>query len=145
MKNEPILSWDAETGVASCILTDGEKYFVGTAVCHEDDADMCSEKTGTEIAIRRANIKALRVYRDELKIKLKALNQLYFSINKSKKFNEKSYENRMLQRQIRLIKNDLESIKETIASEEQSLRKYIVEKDAFYKITRTRRNKVKTD
>ena len=77
MKHEPIFNWDEDAGVASCILSDGEKVFTGFAQCHPDDKDMSSEKTGCEIAFRRARINALRGYRDELKIKLKALNQLY--------------------------------------------------------------------
>ena len=82
MKHEPIFNWDEETGVASCILSDGEKVYTGFAQCHPDDEDMKGQKTGCEIAFRRAKINALRGYRDELKTQLKALNQLFYSINK---------------------------------------------------------------
>ena len=139
MKHEPIFNWDEDAGVASCILSDGEKVFTGFAQCHPDDKDMSSEKTGCEIAFRRARINALRGYRDELKIKLKALNQLFYSMNKSYRFNEKSYENKMLQRQIRMIDFDLTTTKEMIATEEQSLRQYLSKKDKFYTKTRIRR------
>ena len=139
MKHEPIFNWDEDAGVASCILSDGEKVFTGFAKCHPDDRDMSSEKTGCEIAFRRARINALRGYRDELKIKLKALNQLFYSMNKSYRFNEKSYENKMLQRQIRMIDFDLTTTKEMIATEEQSLRQYLSDKDKFYTKTRIRR------
>ena len=139
MKHEPIFNWDENAGVASCILSDGEKVFTGFAQCHPDDKDMSSEKTGCEIAFRRARINALRGYRDELKIKLKALNQLFYSMNKSYRFNEKSYENKMLQRQIRMIDFDLTTTKEMIATEEQSLRQYLSDKDKFYTKTRIRR------
>lgn len=139
MKHEPIFNWDEDAGIASCILSDGEKVFTGFAQCHPDDKDMSSEKTGCEIAFRRARINALRGYRDELKIKLKALNQLFYSMNKSYRFNEKSYENKMLQRQIRMIDFDLTTTKEMIATEEQSLRQYLSDKDKFYTKTRIRR------
>ena len=139
MKHEPIFNWDEDAGVASCILSDGEKVFTRFAQCHPDDKDMSSEKTGCEIAFRRARINALRGYRDELKIKLKALNQLFYSMNKSYRFNEKSYENKMLQRQIRMIDFDLTTTKEMIATEEQSLRQYLSDKDKFYTKTRIRR------
>ena len=139
MKHEPIFNWDEDAGVASCILSDGEKVFTGFAQCHPDDKDMSSEKTGCEIAFRRARINALRGYRDELKIKLKALNQLFYSMNRSYRFNEKSYENKMLQRQIRMIDFDLTTTKEMIATEEQSLRQYLSDKDKFYTKTRIRR------
>lgn len=141
MKHEPIFNWDEETGISSCILSDGEKIYTGFAQCHPDDSDMKGQKTGCEIAFRRARINALRGYRDELKIQLKALNQLYYSMNISYRFNEKSYENKMLQRQIRQINFDLATAKEMIATEQESLRAYIKEKDEFYNKTRMRRNK----
>lgn len=141
MKHEPIFNWDEETGISSCILSDGEKIYTGFAQCHLDDSDMKGQKTGCEIAFRRARINALRGYRDELKIQLKALNQLYYSMNLSYRFNEKSYENKMLQRQIRQIDFDLATAKEMIATEQESLRTYIKEKDEFYNKTRMRRNK----
>lgn len=141
MKHEPIFNWDEETGISSCILSDGEKIYTGFAQCHPDDSDMKGQKTGCEIAFRRARINALRGYRDELKIQLKALNQLYYSMNISYRFNEKSYENKMLQRQIRQINFDLATAKEMIAAEQESLRAYIKEKDEFYNKTRMRRNK----
>ena len=141
MKNEPIFHWDEETGKAACIVSNGEKVYTGFAQCHPDDNDMASEKTGCEIALRRAKINALRGYRDELKTRLSALNQYYYSMNMSCRFNEKSYENKMLQRQIRQIKFDLDTTKEMIAGEEQSLRAYIKSKDIFYTQTRKRRQK----
>lgn len=139
MKHEPIFCWKEDIGLASCILTDGQHYYCGVAQCHPDDLDMASEKTGCEIAFKRAKIRALREYRDTLKIKLQALNQLYYSINQSKSFNEKSYENKMLQRQIRMIKFDLDTTKEIIATEEQNLREYLSEKEKFYKKIRSNR------
>ena len=141
MKNEPIFNWDEETGISSCILSDGEKVYTGFAQCHPDDEDMKGQKTGCEIAFRRARINALRGYRDELKIRLSALNQLYHSMNISYRFNEKSYENKMLQRQIRMINFDLATTKEMIATEQENLRTYIKEKDEFYNKTRMRRKK----
>lgn len=139
MTHEPIFEWDAETGLASCILTDGQHYYTGIAQCHPDDQDMMSEKTGCEIAFRRAKIYALREYRDELKLKRQALSQLYYSMNQSNKFNEKSYENKMLQRQIRLLDFDLITTKEIIATEQQNLKDYLKKKDDFYNKTRSRR------
>lgn len=139
MKNEPIFSWNEETGTASCILGSNEKIYTGFAQCHPDDADMKGEKTGCEIAFRRAKIHALRGFRDELKIKLSVLNQLFYTMNKSKHFNSKSYENKMLQRQIRMTNFDLDTAKEMIATEEQNLREYIQKKDEFYNHTRARR------
>ena len=139
MKNEPIFHWDENTGVSSCLLSDGERVYTGFARCHPDDEDMKGEKTGCEIALRRAKIAALRGYRDELKIRLSALNQYYHSMNMSYRFNEKSYENKMLQSQIRVIKNELDTTNEIIAELEYDLSRYLNEKDEFYKKIRRHR------
>ena len=145
MKNEPIFTWDEDKLMASCIITDRNQTFIGIAQCHPDDEDMSSEKTGCEIAFRRAKINALRSFRDELVTTLKAYNQLYYSMNQSKQFNSNSYENRMLQRKIRMTNFDLTTTKEILASEEQSLRAYIKSKDVFYTQTRKRRQMAKND
>lgn len=141
MAKEPYFEWDKETGTAICILTDGEREFFGEAICHDDDLDMMNEKTGCEIAFRRAKIKAFKEKKRDLKLQLAALNQAYYSMNRSKNFNPKSYENRMLRRQIHLINSDLATFKEMITTEEQNLRTYITEKDKFYKHIRHNRGK----
>ena len=116
MKRFPDVHWDAETNTATCVLTDAyDKKYIGVAVCHPDDEDMASEKTGCEIALRRANIEYIKSIRDQIKHELGALEHLYYVMNRSKQFNPKSYENIMLQRQIRLKKIDLTTIKEEIA------------------------------
>ena len=47
MKNRgPLFRWDPETGVASCVLLDGDNIFIGSATCSPEDRDMMSEKTG---------------------------------------------------------------------------------------------------
>lgn len=140
MKKEPIFSWDEEYGIASCIIEGNNQVFIGTAACHPEDKDMQSEKTGCEIAYRRAVIQALKYYRDsEVKPALAALKQLYYSMNRSKYFNPKSYENRMLQRQIKQKECDLITTKELIADREQSLIHLIDDKDNFYKQIRKNR------
>ena len=61
----------------------------------------------------------------------------------SNKFNPKSYENIMLQRQIRIFKFDIDEIKKIIATEKQNLMAYISEKDKFYNKIRKNRDKAK--
>ena len=131
--------WNA--GTSTCIIdTDTDLQAIGMAFCHEDDLDMISEKTGNEIAYKRAKINFFRLIRDyDLKPRLQALHQLYYSMKHSTQFNPKSYENKMLQRQIRLIEFDLETIKELIAEEQIKLKEYIHAKDAFYKTVRKNR------
>lgn len=140
MKQEPIFNWDPEEGVASCIIKYKNQTFCGVAMCHEEDKDMMSEKTGMEIAYRRATIDYLKYVRDmELKPALKALKQLYYTMKHSTHFNPNSYENSKLQRHIRMYEFDLETINELIVNERKNLKDYIDKKDEFYKKTRISR------
>ena len=141
MRKEPQIMWDEELKMATCLLESNGQVFYGQAVCHPDDQDMCSEKTGIEIAIKRATIDAYCYYRDCLKERLTALNQLYYSINKSKQYNPKAYESRMLRRQICIINSDLTTTKEIIAQLRNELNDYIKAKDVFYNQIRKNRNK----
>ncbi len=135
----PYFAFDQESGTATCILYDGNKTYCGAALCHPDDKDMMSERTGQEIAFRRAEIQALRGFRDEIKLELKSLKQLYYSINRSKYYNAKSYEARMLNRQIKTKESDLQTVKEYIKQKDKELRDYIAAKDEFYKKIRHNR------
>ena len=140
MKQEPIFNWDHEEGIASCIIKYKNQTFCGVAMCHEEDKDMMSEKTGMEIAYRRATIDYLKYVRDmELKPALKALKQLYYTMKHSTHFNPNSYENSKLQRHIRMYEFDLETINELIVNERKNLKDYIDKKDEFYKKTRISR------
>ena len=133
--------WDEEEKIAQCVLLDdkGNKS-IGIAICHEDDYDMISQKTGQEIAYFRAKIEYLLNIRDnDLLPRLNALKQLYYSMKHSTHFNPKSYENKMLQRQIHLIEFDLATIKEIIAMERKSLKAFIDDKDKLYKSVRKHR------
>ena len=132
-------SFDKETGAATCVFDSKYGNIVGTAQCHPDDKDMCSELTGTTIAAERANRKYLQLCKVECKGQLAALNQLYYSMKHSSNFNPKSYENKMLQRQIRFIEDDLATIKQMLSDSYRSLKKYIDEKEKFYTKLRTLR------
>ena len=92
--------YDEDSRVTYCHIVDKNNHVsVGVATCLEDDIDMISKRTGEEIAFRRAKIENLRICRDaDLKPRLAALKQLYYSMKHSSKFNPKSYENCMLQR-----------------------------------------------
>lgn len=135
MKKLPEIIWDDDLGMTTCLIKDSYgREHIGMAQCHKNDMDMKSEKTGWEIAQRRAEIAALKSYiQDELKPRLRALKQLYYSMNRSKYFNPQSYENKMLWSQICLIKKDLITTKETIAELEEDLMTYLDKKDEFYK------------
>lgn len=137
---EPIYDYDQEAHEAICILTYNNITFTGTAKCHPDDYDMENTKTGLAIAEYRATIKYYQhIKNNELKPKLDALLQLYYSMNRSKNFNEKSYENYMLWRQIQIYKEDLAVVRCSLATLRKNLMDYLRDKDDFYKTIRRNR------
>ena len=95
--------------------------------------------------MKRAEIKYLKhVKNHEIIPGLKALKQLYYSMNKSNNFNPKAYESKMLYRQIQHKENDLIAINEMIADNTDELKTYIKETDALYeKVRRIRKAKSK--
>ena len=136
---EPIFTY--EDGHAKCIAEDSlGRKFIGEAWCAEEDKDFENIMTGSTIAEKRAQIQAARVYRDDLKIKLRALNQLYYTMKNSTHFNPKSYENKMLHKQIRLLSGDLEIAKHQLAVLKLDLYNYINDKEILYIKLRKRRN-----
>ena len=138
---QPKFEWYEEDRQAICTLYTKYGEFKGIASCHPDDMDMESEKVGFEIAYTRALIEALKHERDNvIKPSLKALKQLLYSMKHSKKFNKKSYENKMLWSQIQNWQFDLNTINKIIANEKEDLRQYIKIKDELYKRLRTQRN-----
>ena len=143
---EPMFSWDEAEGLATCILTDGQNMYIGTAKCSEEDQDMKSEKTGCFIAECRAQINYLTHIRDnELKPALRAYNALYYSMNQSKRFNSESYENKMLQRKIHTLEFDLAVVKDMLAQEKQNLKEYLAQKAKMYARIRDLRASAKSD
>lgn len=133
--------YDKDSGVSTYIIEYEGQYFTGIAHCAPEDADMQNEKTGINIAERRAIIKLFQYRRNELKHKLAALNQLYYSVNKSKKYDSHGYMENMLEHQRQQIQDELNLIKDTLKNEQQNLQQYLKNKDEFYKRIRANRNK----
>lgn len=127
-------SFDEETRTTYCYITDDKgRISIGEAICHEEDIDVMSWRTGEEIAFRRAKIHCLQTIRAcDIKPALAALKHLYSCINRSAKFNPNSYENSMLQRQIRQLEFDLATNKEMVAYERKNLKAYIDGKEKIY-------------
>ncbi|MDO4975402.1 MAG: hypothetical protein Q4E61_03705 [Alphaproteobacteria bacterium] len=118
--NKPIkidFNYSEKTKRADCIIWyNNDIKFVGTANCSPEDKNIATSGIGQSIAHLRATIKYLRFIRDfEIKPKLEASLQLYYAMNRSKNYNKKSYESKMLYRQIQNYKNDIEAIKEEIS------------------------------
>ena len=134
--------WDDETYTAKCMRQPEKNgpIFIGEAICHPDDEDMASQRTGQEIAFCRAKIKHMQhIKNNEIKPKLDALKHLYGCMAHSSRFNPESYENTMLQRQIRHLEFDLTTANEMIEYERKSLKAYIDDKDKMYKHIRKQR------
>lgn len=130
MNKQPEYFWNEANGIAFCTIYYDKYSFTGEAQCHPDDRDMMSKLTGQTIAEMRATIKYLRFIRDcELQPQLKALKQLYYSMNHSKYFNPKSYEVKMLYKQINNLKEDLKENKYLIDLTKAQLEAYIISKE----------------
>lgn len=144
MNKEPQFSWDEETGIAICLLTDGYNIFKGMAFCDQEDQDMKSEKTGCQIALWRAEIEYYKHVRDnEIKPALKALKHIHSVMQFNPKFNRKSYENKILWKEIQSKELDLTVINKLLAQKKLELKEYLKEKQDFYnRIRQYRNNKV---
>lgn len=142
MNKEPKFDWIENLGTTVCEIEYKGNLFYGYAECHPDDEDMKSRRTGEEIAYRRAKIEVLCHIRDnEIKPALTALEHLQGCMFHSKHYNQNTYENYMLRRQIQRYKNDLTTIKEMLAEERVGLKLYLTQKDAYYRQIRERRQK----
>lgn len=114
-KNCTEFKWDEDMGYAQCYIYYKDQIFEGDALCHQDDIKYKSRTVGESLAQYRATRYYLAWVRDnEVLPQLKALNQLYYSMKYSTQFNPKSYEAKMLFRQIRQKKEDVESIRQLI-------------------------------
>ena len=126
MNRQPQYLWNENTGTAIATIFYKIYTFTGEAHCHPDDQDMMSKLTGQTIAEYRATLKYLRFIRDcEIQPQLKSLKQLYYSINRSKYFNTKSYETKMLFRQINILEEDLKETKYLINVIKKELTAYL--------------------
>jgi ribosomal protein L29 len=140
----PKFMWDKETGVSTCILTDGKSVYLGTAKCKDADRDMMNEKTGCEIAFIRAEIEYFKKLRDnELTPALNALKGVLFTLEHSNESND--YSKKVIQRQIHKIKNDLAVVRYLKAEREQTLTDYIAAKTDFYNRVRKNREQGKNN
>lgn len=134
MNKQPEYTWNERYGTATCTLFYKNYEFTGVANCHPDDQDMMSKLTGQTIAEYRATLQYLRFIRNcELQPQLKALKQLYYSMNYSKYFNPKSYETKMLYKQINHLKEDLKENKYLIDLTKSQLKSYLTTKERDHK------------
>lgn len=127
--------YDPETKQSGCRIADTNgKQYIGVARCHPEDEPYANEYIGLTIAEARAEIHALRNFRDnELIPVVKTLTHLQTNMKTSKFYNPKSYEARMLRRQLKIKENELIAIKEEIINLQTFINNYIAEKDKLHK------------
>ena len=132
--------FNPEDGSSLCTITINNHTFVGTAQCADADRDMMSEKTGCEIAHRRAAIYALRHERETIKSELMGLKKYYHTVYRSKYYQENGYMENMLKRQIEFQEDRLNYVKDLLDYNRESLKNYLTNKAAFYAQVRKNRN-----
>lgn len=132
MKNKNIrFKYNHGEGVCT-IIYKGHK-FIGKALCHPDDIDFESERTGLCIAEARAYLLFLKHRKNnEIKPQLDIINHLFNNIRSSSKYDSKSYEFKMIKRQKFILENELKTINNDIKEEEKSLKEYISLKEKLY-------------
>lgn len=134
-----LYNWDAEKGIATCEIIVNNQIFHGEAHCHAEDRDYGNELTGCMIAETRSVIKYLAYVRHERTIALKAFKHLYKCLSTSKHFNKKSYEAKMLYRQIKIYQAEIDELKLQINSLKDNLKEYIDFKDSLYRKFRAKK------
>lgn len=142
MKTYLDFSFDEESGKTICKMIEGDNIFYGGAYCHPEDSDFKAKMTGEHIAAMRARIKKLKhELNNVLKPGLAALNQLYFSINRSKRYQKSSYEAKAIRRQIKIKEAEINLLKDIIKDQQDELKNYIDNKEKLYQRTRKIRDK----
>ena len=127
-----------DNGISTCTIVYKNKKFIGTAVCHPDDADFESDKTGLSIAEARAAIKILQYQKQEIKNQLHILIHLWGNMSTSKHYNPKSYEACMIKSQIRALESNISMIDSQITDEKKYLKSYIDKKEELYQRLRAK-------
>ena len=136
--------YNYEDTVASCIIRDNQdNVYYGMAVAHPDDIDMANEKTGLTIAKTRAQTQFITYKISQLREQLKSLQHLENCMLQSKHYNQKSYEARMLHRQIKIKENQIKTLVNERLELREDLYRYLQKKEEFYKKIRKQRKENK--
>ena len=124
--------YDPTKGVAHCFLKYKGMEFSGTAICHPEDGDFMSERTGLYIAETRANIRYLKSKKPELRAAITALQHAVNCMRDSKDFNPKAKEFQIVYRLLYDKKSELDSLNSRIKMEKEYLEDYMKNKDIVH-------------
>lgn len=131
--------WNKETGKTSYIIEDKKAIGVGYSICHPDDTDVMSARTGGYIAELRAEINYLQNYRSSyVRPGLNALTHLYSTMNHSQEFNEHSYEAKRIRKEIKNKQKEINEISIKIENLKIALKEYIDDKEKMAQYYRTK-------
>jgi hypothetical protein len=131
--------WYEESRMSIAILKDKGKEWHGTAFCHTDDADFCSQHTGMIIAEMRAMIEFYKDRRKMLRNEYNALDRLYRQMTRGADCSVKSREMKILQAELRRIKNELATASCGISQIKSDLKDFIDTKEQLYTQIRAKR------
>jgi hypothetical protein len=126
--------WDAESGVATCIVYDKDMQFVGEAKCHADDAEYSSAITGGYIAEGRAFIKLYQHEKNNvLRPQINLLQHMSNTFKSYKNYNPKDRSVVRIEKELEKKKLEFKRTKEAIENEKENLKEYIRKKDEYHK------------
>lgn len=123
----------------TCYISEGNEYYVGVATCANEDLDMCSRLTGESLSERRAYIAYYRGKKKKLKAELKTLKDLYSNLSCSHRFDETSYEAKMIKKHIYIKQKEITEIEGYIKILETFVSETISLKDKLYQKIRAER------
>lgn len=119
-----------------CYLKTGDRIYTGVATCSPEDYDFENENVGYFIAEQRAAIQYLKMEREKTNAQLAALMELrnVYIQNPFIAENDKSLI--ILRKRVKIKMEELQLIRDTIASYKDDLSLYLAEKDKMYNFIR---------
>ena len=137
-------TWDEENGIAIVSILDTSlgREFTGTAHCGEEDKDMQSKLTGSNIAYRRAEIEHLRYLKKYYTIKYKTLLNFQSEISNCKYYNPEFQIESILGKKIKALDEAVAFLTRRLEIEKEALAEYLKNKSELYqKIREGRKTK----
>lgn len=123
----------------TCYISEGNEYYVGVATCAKEDLDMCSRLTGESLSEKRAYIAYYRGKKKKLKAELKTLKDLYNNLSCSHRFDETSYEAKMIRKHIYIKQKEITEMEKYISLIETFVSETIDLKEKLYQKIRANR------
>lgn len=134
-------SYSPDGHITVCERRIHNQVFRGVSKCHPADWDFESKLVGEHYAYMRSMIQEIASRRDAKKEELKALKHLYNILEQNPKVSRESIECYTIRRQIKVIEEEIEDLRELIKMTKTELRASIIAKDTYYKKIRESRQK----